>query len=228
MNYIIATIRPWNTELFQKKIKEWGSNWYLITKKDELTINLIKKINPRYIFFPHWSWIIPKEIYENYECIGFHCSDLPYGRGGSPLQNLIVLGHKESAVTAFRITKDVDAGDIYLKKYFSLNGLAEEIYVRMSKIIAEMIENLTETKHIPYTQKNVSGEPPKVWIRRTPEQSEILRTETLERLFSHIRMLDAEDYPRAFINYGKFKLTFGRPALRTGKIVCDVIIEEKR
>jgi len=37
-------------------------------------------------------WIILKEIFENYEIILFHMTDLPYGRGGSPLQNLIVRG----------------------------------------------------------------------------------------------------------------------------------------
>ena len=30
-----------------------------------------------------------QEIHENYKCIIFHMTDLPFGRGGSPLQNLI-------------------------------------------------------------------------------------------------------------------------------------------
>ena len=60
--------------------------------------------------------IIPKKIYSNYDCIVFHMTDLPYGRGGSPLQNLIVRGHKETKISALNVQSGLDTGDIYLKK----------------------------------------------------------------------------------------------------------------
>ena len=43
-------------------------------------------------------------------------TDLPYGRGGSPLQNLIVRGHKHTMISAIKCVKELDAGPIYLKK----------------------------------------------------------------------------------------------------------------
>ena len=89
---LIATIKDWNINNFYefKKKFEDKYNLYLITNKDDLIYQNVKDLNPKYIFFPHWSWLIPNEIYENYECILFHMTDLPYGRGGSPLQNLIL------------------------------------------------------------------------------------------------------------------------------------------
>jgi methionyl-tRNA formyltransferase len=57
---------------------------------------------------------------------------LPYGRGGSPLQNLIDLGHKDTFVSALKMTEELDAGAIYLKKPLSLEGLAEEIYMMVT------------------------------------------------------------------------------------------------
>ena len=30
------------------------------TDKDELVIENISKFKPKYVFFPHWSWIIPE------------------------------------------------------------------------------------------------------------------------------------------------------------------------
>jgi len=36
-------------------------------------------------------------------------TDVPYGRGGSPLQNLIVRGHTETKLTALRCVRDLDA-----------------------------------------------------------------------------------------------------------------------
>ncbi|HEE8995621.1 TPA: hypothetical protein R2H68_001640, partial [Campylobacter jejuni] len=95
-----------------------------------------QKINPKYIFFPHWSFIIPDEIYQNYECIVFHMSDLPFGRGGSPLQNLILQNIKKTKISALKVCKDLDAGDIYLKCKLDISKhSAQKIYKKASKII---------------------------------------------------------------------------------------------
>ena len=59
-------------------------------KKEDLTLSFIREFDPEYIFFIHWSWKVEKEIYENFKCIVFHTAPLPYGRGGSPIQNLIL------------------------------------------------------------------------------------------------------------------------------------------
>jgi methionyl-tRNA formyltransferase len=74
------------------------------------------------IFFVHWHWKIPPEIHGKYNCIGFHATDLPFGRGGSPIKNLLKLGYKKTKITAFRIVEEMDAGPIYLKKTLSLKG----------------------------------------------------------------------------------------------------------
>lgn len=65
MNIIIATTKSWNIKNAQKFKKENESkyNTTIITNKDELTFEKVKLINPEYILFPHWSWIIPKEIF---------------------------------------------------------------------------------------------------------------------------------------------------------------------
>ena len=41
-------------------------------------------------------------------------TDLPFGRGGSPLQNLIVRGYKETMLSAIKCVGEVDAGPIYI------------------------------------------------------------------------------------------------------------------
>lgn len=95
MNYLIATIKSWNVANFYKlKQQDKKNRWFLVKKKGDLNLNKIKKMKPRYVF-SHWSWMIPKEIWSNFNCVVFHMTDLPYGRGGAPLQNLIVRGHKK-------------------------------------------------------------------------------------------------------------------------------------
>lgn len=106
-----------------------------------------------YLFFPYWSWKIPKVLLERFECVGFHMTDLPYGRGGSPLQNLILRDHKDTMLSAFRITEELDAGPIYLKRPLSLDGSAQEIFDRASNIIYnDMIPFIILNNPIPIPQ----------------------------------------------------------------------------
>ena len=60
--YIVATTKPWNINAFNEIIKNYQGDWTLITDPNKLNINEVKAINPKYIFFPHWSEIVPDEI----------------------------------------------------------------------------------------------------------------------------------------------------------------------
>ena len=193
--------------------------WHYIDSKDELTLENLKGLGPRYVFFLHWSYKVPEEILDTFNCVVFHMTDVPYGRGGSPLQNLIVRGHKDTKLTALKMTKDFDAGPVYAKRNLSLHGNAEEILVRASEISAELIEWMIREEPQPQEQE---GEPT-VFKRRKPEES-LLPNEDIERVYDHIRMLDAEGYPPAFLRYGRLKLEFKKANLYDNKVVAEVTI----
>ena len=222
-HYIIATIKSWNLKVFDNKIKKYPGNWHLITDPQDLTLELIKDIEPTYIFFPHWNEIVPKDILDCATCICFHETNLPYGRGGSPIQNLIEKGHRETYVSAIQMTDVLDAGPVYLKRKLSLEGLAEEIFIRSANVVAEMIKTIISDNPIPDSQQGN----PTIFRRRTPEQSRIDDgLNSLDMLFDHIRMLDAESYPKAYMEINGFRYEFSRPALKTDKIIADVKITE--
>ncbi len=84
--------------------------WTFIGERDELSAARLRDIDPRYVFFLHWSWIVPAEIWQNFVCVVFHVTDLPYRRGGSPIQCLILRGYRETRLTAFRMSGELDAG----------------------------------------------------------------------------------------------------------------------
>ena len=71
----------------------------------------------------------PKSIWGTWPTVIFHMTDLPYGRGGSPLQNLIKRKHRTTKITAILCDDGLDTGDIYLKEDLSLEGSAEEIFL---------------------------------------------------------------------------------------------------
>lgn len=221
---IIATIRPWHIELYRRELPKWDGDWRLVTNPDDLEA-LALQTKPRYIFFPHWSWRVPEWIWQDIECVCFHETPLPMGRGGSPIQNAIAFGYDETLITAFRVTGDIDAGPIYCQVPLSLWGLAEEIYIRSAQLIRVMIGRIARTEPEPVPQPPTRGfSTRKPWKRRTPEQSIIPETGTLDTIFRRLRMLDAAEYPHAFLEYGCFRFEFTRPALRVGRIEADVRI----
>ena len=175
-----------------------------IRGKAELSVSALEKINPSLVFFPHWSWLIPREVYSSFECVIFHMTDLPYGRGGSPLQNLIVRGHTDTMISALRCVKELDAGPIYLKQPLSLAGTAEEILSRASDVMEEMIVTIVKERPQPVPQ---DGEIV-VFKRRAPEEGDLARLTGLSKVYDHIRMLDADGYPAAFVETDNFRIEF--------------------
>src|SRR5712671_2452257 len=143
-NYVVATIKPWNLSQFATRMPHLPGRWHLIETSDGLTPAVIASLQPRYIFFPHWSWKVPEEITRDFECVCFHMTDVPYGRGGSPLQNLITRGHKETVISALRMTSERDAGPVYMKTRLWLDGSAQEIFERASTIVFDMIAEIAK------------------------------------------------------------------------------------
>lgn len=225
MRIILCTLKSWNISYAHKLMNYLNPEhqFRLISEKNEFIIEEISNFQPDFIFFPHWSYIIPEEIYSKYNCVVFHMTDLPYGRGGSPLQNLIVNGLDETKISAIKVVKEIDAGPIYMKYPLSLYGSAEEIYMRASKIIFQkMIPEIITKSIVPVEQEGEIV----AFKRRKPEDGELLPTMSLDIAYDYIRMLDAEGYPNSFIQYGNLKLSFSRATIKNGKIIADVEIEE--
>lgn len=222
VNFIVSN-REWHKKYVREISEKTGSEIIYIGDKADLTLGVLKHHQPRYVFFPHWSYIIPDEIYENYECVMFHMTDLPFGRGGSPLQNLISRGIYQTKVSAFQCVRDLDAGDIYAKRDLSLYGSAEEIYIRAAELTKEMMIEIIQKQPVPKVQSgNIVS-----FKRRQPEESDIGTLGTLEKIFDYIRMLDADGYPRAFLQTEHLRLEFSRASLMDGCIKADVEIRIK-
>lgn len=213
--YLLVSEKSWNENLISKLSEKSSDQWVLIDKKDDFSLINLDKINPDLIFIPHWSHIIPAEIYDNYECIVFHMTDLPFGRGGSPLQNLIVRGYKETKISAIKVEKGLDTGDIYLKKDLSLEGTAQQIFERANGIIETMIREIVDSGLSPVKQK---GEVT-IFKRRKPSMSNLSELDSINKMYDYIRMLDAEGYPHAFIENEFFKFEFTQAKKTSDKTI---------
>jgi methionyl-tRNA formyltransferase len=225
-NVIILSEKPWNQHLVKSLKKKNGKiNWILIDKQLDFNIKNLDFINPFKIFIPHWSYLISKEIYEKFECIVFHMTDLPFGRGGSPLQNLISRGIYSTKISALKVDEGIDSGDIYLKENLELKGNATDIFERSNQIIQKMIIFILQNKIIPVPQKGTVTE----FKRRKPYESNIEKLETLQKVYDYIRMLDADGYPKAYLENKFFKFEFNDAKFKNkNEIIATVKIKMKK
>ncbi|MDN5787604.1 hypothetical protein [Pseudorhodobacter sp.] len=223
-NYIFASTKPWNIAAFMAVRDQLPGRWSVITGRDDLDPALIAALDPRYIFFPHWNWIVPKPLLERFECVCFHMTDVPYGRGGSPLQNLIARGHDQTKLTALRMSDVLDAGDVYAKSALSLAGAAHEIFDRAAHEAIKLLQWIVLNEPTPQPQ---SGEVT-TFKRRTPDQSLLPDTHGLQAVYDHIRMLDAEGYPKAFLTHGGLRLEFADARFDDGCLTAQVSLTETR
>ena len=223
-SYIVASNKAWHRPGFDELSRHEDGRWIWVSSPEELMRRAQDEPNLRYIFFLHWSWRVPAELWSHYECVCFHMTDVPYGRGGSPLQNLIVAGHATTKLTALRMVEEMDAGPAYAKREMSLEGRAEDIYVRAGELSFEimcwMIHN------------NPTAEPQKGAVigfeRRNSGQSVLPEDGSLQLIYDHIRMLDAPTYPLAFLEHGGFRLEFSNAQLLEEEVVAKVVIRRKR
>lgn len=222
--FIVAANKSWHKELFDLRAPEIPGEWTYVGTPSELTPELVATISPRYIFFPHWSHIVPESILHRSDCVCFHMTDVPYGRGGSPLQNLIVRNHETTKLSALKMTRKVDAGPVFCKRELSLHGSAEEIFRRCARLTWDIIEHLILTNPVPVPQTGEVVE----FSRRRREDGDLSNLSNLKEVYDYIRMLDAEGYPPAFLDNEEISYDF-RNAKKVGdEIHANVVIKSKK
>lgn len=220
MRIVIASSKKWFK--LEQEINENNEVTFIETK-DQLTIKKLVNISPDFIFFPHWNWVVPESVFKRFKCVLFHTAPLPYGRGGSPIQNLIIRGFKEAPVCALAMGSELDAGDIYAHYNISLQGSLTEIFQRMNIIINILIKQII--REIPEPKKQ-NGK--KFEFRRLSEKDNVIQKDfSIAKIYDYIRMLQHEEYPNPFIIFGDLKIEFSSVEKTGGKLICSSIISQK-
>lgn len=175
-----------------------------------------------YVFFPHYSKIVPEKFFSRFVCIGFHVGNLPEDRGGSPIQNKIIRGEYKTFVNAFQITSSVDGGPIFDQEEIDLEtGSIVQILEEVSEKIARMILKIVSEYNTPALQPNA----PIRFCRLTRNDTNIDFHElSLKQIFDRIRMVDGLDYPRAEIKCSSKIVNFSNARFENGLLTfeCEV------
>jgi methionyl-tRNA formyltransferase len=225
---LVATIKKVHVSNFETLARRFPTRTFLlITKKEDLTVTRIEEMKPDIIFFPHWSWLIDREIVNRYECVIFHTSNLPHGKGGSPLQNQIVRKIYHSNVCAVRADETLDGGDIYCRRdiFLGLGSIEEILRVISETIFHDLIPSILEQNLVPEKQSGQS-----VVYRRRRQADSDLQAATIVNLvdlFDFVRMLDGEGYPKAFVELNNLVVELSEAHLKNGVVTGRFEAHEK-
>ena len=113
---------------------------------DKLLITKIKQLNPD--LFIVVSFKILSKIFlsiPRFGSINIHPSLLPKYRGASPIYYSLMNGDSHTGITIFKLTNNVDAGNILLQKRFNIDKqithgeLSEKLSIIGSKLLVSIV-----------------------------------------------------------------------------------------
>lgn len=148
--------------------------------------------------------IIDAAVRANYRAsLVIHASDLPRGRGWSPLVWQLLEGCDDIVITLLEAVDEVDGGAIWHQEqlHFAGHELVDEINVALFgaelALMDYAVANLETIQ--PRPQEGV----PSYYRRRTPEDSRLDPRRSLADQFNLLRVADAARYPAFFDHLGQ-------------------------
>lgn len=133
-------------------------------------------------------------------CLVVHASNLPHGRGWSPLVWQILEGRNEIPVTLLEAGDTLDSGDIWHQVWLRFDGheLVDEMHVALFAAELELMDYALA--HLDSIRPTPQSGTPTHYRRRTPEDSRLDMNRSLAEQFNLLRVADPLRYP-AFFDY---------------------------
>ena len=133
-------------KLQSPKVKKIGENFKIPVLQPQKMNEIIEFVqnfeNPVGVLVS-FGRIIPQEIIDLFTpaIVNVHPSLLPKYRGPSPIESAILNGDTKTGVSLMKLSKEMDAGDIYSQEEIKLSKTetASELYEICGKIGAEML-----------------------------------------------------------------------------------------
>lgn len=152
-------------------------------------------------FYLSYEHIVDQETLSRYKNnLVVHESDLPKGKGWSPLTWQIIEGKNSIPVTLFEAVNQVDSGFIYAKEWLEFNGteLIDELRSEQAKITQKLCKDFVK-KYPKSLDKAKQQEGLSTFYRkRTPKDSKLHVEKSIADQFNLLRVVDNYKYPAWF------------------------------
>lgn len=157
------------------------------------------------IFYLSFSRIVPKKyLAMNKHNIVVHASELPEGKGWSPMTWKILEGKNRIPMTLFEANEDLDSGQIYLQDVMQFEGheLIDELRFAQANCTIDLC--LRFIKGYDDVIKNARKQVGKgtFYKKRNKSDSRLNFEKPLSELFNLLRVVDNEKYPAFFEHLG--------------------------
>ncbi len=194
---------------------------------DEENIEIIKKVQPDYIFVIGLSQLIDNKILKiaNKGTIGLHPTPLPKYRGRAAMVWQVLLGERESKVSLFMIDEGMDSGDIigqedyFIEETDYAEDLEKKSLEALRKLSKRVLPDLMNDSIVPIPQND--NDATYLLIRR-PEDGQIDWNQSVSIIHRLIRAV-SRPYPGAFGMYdGIHKLIIWRADVVENKNIIGI------
>lgn len=160
------------------------------------------------LFILGYLRVLPDECLNLHEHnLVVHESDLPEGRGFSPMSWQLIEDQREITFCLFEAVPEVDAGPVYLRRTLHLEGneLHHEWRERQGLLTERMVLDFLD--RYPEIDANPQEGEPSFFNRRTREDDEVDLDRPFREVFHKLRVCNPEEYPAWFEFEGrKFKV----------------------
>lgn len=192
---IISTKSSWLNlyiEDFISKLKKYQVSWVHDCKDIE---------RGDIAFFLSFESIVGKETLAMHRNnLVVHESNLPQGRGMSPMTWQILEGKNEVPITIFEMNEKIDSGCIYLQDimYFKGTELIDDIRRKQAKYTFRLCLKFLEK--YPKILKEGRRQSGKItfYKSRNPNDSQLNIDKTIQQQFNLLRVVDNIKYPAYF------------------------------
>ena len=92
--------REWALNIYDALANNTDHTYLIIRSQAQFDEDSLRDFKPDLILFYGWSWYVAETLLQDYTCLMLHPSPLPKYRGGSPIQNQIIAGEKNSKVSS--------------------------------------------------------------------------------------------------------------------------------
>ena len=194
---------------------------------DEENIEIIKSIEPDYVFVIGLSQLVDKRILDipSKGCVGFHPTPLPKFRGRAAMVWQVLLGVHETKCSMFMLDEGMDSGDILGQEDYVIEDTdyARDVETKLCdalrKLCAGVLPQLADGSIVPVPQNE--DEATYLLIRR-PEDGLIDWKEPVEKVHRLIRAV-SQPYPGAFGMYdGEHKVIIWRAEIMENKRIIGI------
>jgi len=194
---ILSDLTSWINPTIELLVSHWQESGYEV-----LWSHSLRDITTAdFCFCLSLSKILKREMRNRFRhTLVVHASDLPHGKGWSPLTWQILEGKNRVAVSLFEADDSVDSGPIYTQCHIDFEGyeLIDDLRRKLADATYELCtwfvsEYPTSASH-PRVQSGVES----FYRKRGPADSQLDVNKTIAEQFNLLRVIDNHAYPLFF------------------------------